>query len=136
MLLALILALMLYVVLDASFGQMMGPGGLNPRFATLIGVWKALGGSADPLDATAMQERMGASGSLLGGAPGFAAGSPFGRAGARGPVSLDEGLDLAKAPGQAGHDLLWLGASAFIAALVEMLWVSVSRRARRRSAAE
>jgi hypothetical protein len=111
-----VISLGLYIWADSTYGEFMGPGGLNPSFSTLISTWRSLGGVAAPIDA----------GQMGGG------GSPFGGGGHQ--EGLADGLDLEKAPGQTGSDLLWIGVPALIGGVIEIVWTAVNRRKRKATA--
>ncbi|MDR3686936.1 MAG: hypothetical protein P4L93_08280 [Coriobacteriia bacterium] len=126
------LALPLYMAIDSMYGQFMGPGGLNPNFVTLISAWRAMGGTAQPLSAEQLQGAGGGMPSFgAGGGAGFpGGGSPPGGLGGRQPVAITDGLDLSRAPGQSGGDLLWLAVPAILGAGIEIGSTALTRRRR------
>jgi hypothetical protein len=116
------LSLVLYVAADSSFGSMIGPNGLNPNFSALISTWRALGGTAQPLG-------VGAGGGMGGGFGGGLGGGGLG-----GHSGLSDGLDLSRAPGQTGSDLLWIGIPALIGAAIEIDATYIRRKRKRAQA--
>ncbi len=123
------LSLVLYVAADSSFGSMIGPNGINPNFSALISTWRALGGTAQPLDAGSGGGPFGGMGGGFGG--GFGGGG-FGGGGLGRHSGLTDGLDLSRAPGQTGSDLVWIGIPALIGAAIEIT-ATYTRRKRKRA---
>lgn len=123
------LSLVLYMVADSSFGSMIGPNGLNPSFSALISTWRALGGTAQPLDAGG-----GAGGGPFGGGGGGGFGGDQGGGLGGHSAGLTDGLDLSRAPGQTGSDLLWIGIPALIGAAIEIDAIYIRRKRKRAQA--
>lgn len=125
------LSLGLYIAADSALGQFMGPRGMNGNFITLISMWRALGGSAQPLGA---DRAGGTDGQMppfaIGGGGGLGGGAGFGGSGERRQVPITDGLELSLAPGQTGSDLVWIGIPALIAAVIEIVWTRPARRRR------
>jgi hypothetical protein len=132
------LSLVLYIAGDMAFGHLMNADGtINSNFSALTSVWKALGGTAGPIDTERAQGGgpfggMGGQAPALdgssegGGMPPFAGGMGGGFGGGlrgggrRQPVGIAQGFDPSRAPGQTGSDLLWLGIPALLGAAIEI----------------
>lgn len=129
-----VVAFLLFIVADLSLGTGMGPMGMNPNFSAVIGAWRALGGGVDVGSGRATGGMRGDSPSPFGMAEGASpfAGGGFG-GGRRGHHSagFGEGIDLERALGQAGSDLVWLGIPALIGAAIELNAWNGRRRRRR-----
>jgi hypothetical protein len=145
------LSLLLYIAADLAFGHIMNADGtINSNFSALTSTWKALGGSAGPIDAERTQGAspfggMGGQAPALddsdiqGGMPPFAGGRGGFGAGLRGggraqPVDIAHGFDPSQAPGQTGSDLLWLGIPAVIGIAIEIDATLLRKRRQKKAA--
>lgn len=158
------LSLVLYIAADVAFGRMVNAdGSFNANYSALIATWKALGGSAGPIDGrhresgaprlggTARPSRENARGAALGSSsepdgdmPRFPGSNGRGMAGGFGalglerraprPAGITHGVDLTRAPQQTASDLLWLGIPALVGAAIEIDATLLRRRRQKQTA--
>jgi hypothetical protein len=95
----LLVSLGLYIGLDSKYGSLIGPGGMNQDFMSMVSLWQQMGGMAQAV------EEEGCSGDCERGEP----------------VAIAHRIDLTSAPGQTKSDLLWIGIPALIGAGIEIL---------------
>jgi hypothetical protein len=115
-------AFVLYIATDLSLDPSAGPFSMNPNFSAVVSAWRALGGVAGEIE-------IGGEGGMPPFAGGGEGGAPFGgRRGGRHGTGFGEGINVERALGQMGSDLLWIGVPALLGVIVELLWWHTRKR--------
>jgi hypothetical protein len=127
-----VVSFVLYVATDQSLGSGTGIMDINPNFATVMSMWRALGGTVGPIDTSGGG---GSSPFAGGGRGGMPSGEPpflSGR-GSRHGSGFGEGINLERASAQLGSDVLWVGIPALLGVAIELTYWHTRKRTRQKA---